>query len=110
MTAFAQVLLKMGSAASRDAVSAAQGTLLSSYQAMLSAPPTLLGLALYGASALLWLRVLSALQLSQAYPFVALSYVLTTGAGIVVLGEPLVATRVAGTVLILLGVLLVGYR
>lgn len=110
LSALAQVLLKAGTAASRDAATAAAGTVFSSYQAMLSSPMTLAGLAAYAASALLWLRVLTAVPLSQAYPFVALGFVLTTAAGIVIFGEPVVATRVAGTVLILAGVLLVGYR
>ena len=103
LSALAQVLLKHGSAA-------AHGATGSAYLAILASPLTWGGLLVYGASALLWLRVLSLVPLSQAYPFVALGFVLTTVAGIAVFGEPVVATRVAGTALILAGVVLVVWR
>lgn len=110
LSALAQVLLKAGSTSAKQATAEGSATLVASYQAMLTSPLTLAGLALYAASALLWLRVLTGVPLSQAYPFVALGIVLTTLAGILVFGEPVVATRVAGTALVLGGVLLVGYR
>lgn len=110
LSALAQVLLKAGSSSAAQGAVAAGSTVVASYQTMLSSPLTLGGLVVYAASALLWLRVLAGVPLSQAYPFVALGIVLTTAAGIVVFGEPVVATRVAGTMLVLCGVLLVGYR
>ena len=110
LSAVAQVLLKLGATGMRAGAVTGETSLVLDYQAMLSSPMTLAGLAAYGASALLWLKVLSLVPLSQAYPFVALGFVLTTAAGIFVLGEPLVFTRLFGTALILSGVLLVGYR
>lgn len=65
------------------------------------------GLLLYGLSAVLWLYVLSRTELSYAFPFLSLTYVailLTARFG---LNEPLGANRVAGSLLIVLGVLLV---
>lgn len=110
LSALAQILLKAGAAGPRDAAAAASATAHTSYQSMLSSPATLAGLAVYAASALLWLRVLANVPLSQAYPFVALGILLTTAAGVLVFGEAVVGTRIAGTMLIAVGVLLVGYR
>jgi len=104
LSALAQVLLKSGALAARSDAGAA------AFLAVLTAPATLAGLFVYAASALLWLRVLARLPLSQAYPFVALGIVLTTLAGVIVFGEAVVGTRMLGVALIFAGVVLVGYR
>ena len=66
------------------------------------------GLAAYGLSALLWLRVLAEVEVSKAYPFVALAIVLTMVLGVLVLGEVVPAGRAVGAALIVVGVVLVG--
>ena len=65
------------------------------------------GLAMYGLGALLWLLVLARIDVSAAYPFVGLGFVMTMMLGWLLLGESLQPTRVAGTLLIALGVVLV---
>jgi multidrug transporter EmrE-like cation transporter len=110
LAAFAQVLLKLGASSVRDIATTTGGSVQSEYQAMLSSPTTLIGLAIYIASALLWLRVLATVPLSQAYPFVALGFVITTAAGFIIFGEPIVFTRVAGMIVILAGVFIISYR
>ena len=62
------------------------------------------GLFLYGVSAILWLFVLARLDVSLAYPFVALGFVLTMVLGATLLGEQIGAMRVAGTLLVGIGV------
>ena len=109
LSACAQVLLKAG-ASSGARAPAESPDVVTGTLALLASPATIAGLVVYGVSALLWLRVLAGVALSQAYPYVALGIVLTTLAGVVVFQEPLVASRMAGTALILGGVLLVGYR
>jgi len=52
----------------------------------------------------LWLWVLSRLDVSLAYPLVSLGFVVTLALGVVWLGEPLSWTRVAGCGLIVAGV------
>ncbi len=47
---------------------------MSTWIRVLTEPYILLGFGLYAAASLLWLRVLSELELSQAYPLVSLSY------------------------------------
>ena len=66
-----------------------------------------LGIALYGIGAVLWLWILSRTDLSFAYPFVGVAFILTMLFGLVFLGEPVGIERVAGTLLIVGGVTLV---
>lgn len=65
------------------------------------------GLALYFASAAIWLFVLARLPVSAAYPFVGLGFVLTMLLGWLVLNETLSPSRVAGTLLVGMGVVLI---
>ena len=66
-----------------------------------------LGLLLYGLSVVLWLGVLARIDVGQAYPFVGLAFLLTMAFGVLFLGEAWNAYRVAGTLLIIVGVVLV---
>jgi multidrug transporter EmrE-like cation transporter len=62
---------------------------------------------MYGLSAFLWLVVLSRLDLSYAYPFLALNLVLITLVSWIVLGEMIPTLRWLGLGLICLGVVVV---
>jgi multidrug transporter EmrE-like cation transporter len=64
------------------------------------------GLALYGASAALWIWVLSRLDVSLAYPLVSLGFVVTFAVGVIGLHEPFSWTRLGACGLIVAGVLL----
>jgi multidrug transporter EmrE-like cation transporter len=68
-------------------------------------PGVIGGLALYGVGALTWLIVLSRTDLSVAYPFVALSFIVTSAMGWFVFHEALSPARLMGLALIVLGVL-----
>jgi multidrug transporter EmrE-like cation transporter len=65
------------------------------------------GLFTYVASAGVWLYVLSKLEVSKAYPFVGLGFVFTLIFAYFFLNEPLTLLKVAGTVLIVAGVVLI---
>jgi multidrug transporter EmrE-like cation transporter len=65
------------------------------------------GFVCYGLSSLIYLNVLSKLDLSYAYPFVALSFVVVTFASWYLLDETLPLLRIVGLALILAGVLTV---
>jgi len=67
----------------------------------------LAGLMLYGMSVVFWLFVLARLDVSVAYPFVGIGFLLTMVFGAVALGEPIGALRVTGTLLVVTGVALV---
>lgn len=71
-------------------------------------PAVWLGLAMYGASAALWLYILGHVEVSRAYPFVGLGFALTAVLGALVLNEHVGTLRVAGTLLVCAGVYLVG--
>jgi multidrug transporter EmrE-like cation transporter len=104
MSAMAQVCLKLGSGHARATEQASTGGALA---AMLTSPWVIAGLALYGLGAIVWLFVLSRAPLSLAYPFVGLGFIMTMAIGAFVLGEHITTTRVAGTLLIALGCVVV---
>jgi multidrug transporter EmrE-like cation transporter len=64
----------------------------------------LLGFALFFTGAVVWLKVLSLADLSWAYPMLALGYPLVVLESRVLLGEPVSAQRLLGSVVILGGV------
>jgi drug/metabolite transporter (DMT)-like permease len=74
---------------------------------MLQSPLVLAGLGLYGIGAVLWLFVLARAPLSLAYPFVGLGFILTMLAGALYLGENVTPMRIAGTLLIAFGCVMV---
>ena len=55
----------------------------------------------------IWMSVLSELDLSKAFPLSAISYVLIMGVAWLAFGEPLPLLRLAGSLLILVGVWLI---
>jgi drug/metabolite transporter (DMT)-like permease len=62
------------------------------------------GLILYGISAICWLWVLSRVQLSYAYPVLALSFPLVVGGSYLFFGESVSFIRWGGVGIIMLGV------
>ncbi len=74
---------------------------------LLHSPMVFVGLGLYGIGAILWLFVLGRAPLSLAYPFVGIGFILTMLAGAFFLNENLTFARVAGTLLIAVGCVLV---
>ncbi|MBK0394017.1 EamA family transporter [Ramlibacter algicola] len=67
----------------------------------------LLGLLLYAAGTLSWIRALAEVPLTALYPFTALTYVLVNLLALALLGEQLSPRSAAGTGLVLLGLFLV---
>lgn len=66
-------------------------------------PYLLLGFALYGASAVLWIFLLRDTDLSRAYPVVALALVMVPLLGTFVLGEQLTVRLMVGIAIVILG-------
>ena len=73
-------------------------------------PWLLVGISLHVLALALWVMGLRQVELSVAYPFIALGLVLVTLLSWSVLGEPLVATHWVGMGLITAGVLVVAAR
>lgn len=65
------------------------------------------GALCYLLSLVFWLSVLSRLELSKAYPMVALGYVFAFVLGWMVLDEPLKPVRIIGLLLIAIGVIVI---
>lgn len=57
-----------------------------------------LAMLCYGVSILLWMSVLSKAEVSFAYPFLSVGYVLSAVLGYVFFSESITATRIAGIV------------
>jgi multidrug transporter EmrE-like cation transporter len=72
----------------------------------LQTPALWLGIAAYGASTLLWLRVLSRYPVGAVYPMVAIGYILVTLGGVVFLQERVPAQTWIGLGVICAGVLI----
>jgi len=64
-------------------------------------------LVLYAFGAFLWMAVLSRENVSWAYPFLGLTYVLVLVGGALIFKEPVTPAQIGGTLLVALGVLLV---
>lgn len=65
------------------------------------------GALCYGLSLLFWIKVLSELELSKAYPLVSLGYVFAFILGCVFLGEAVRPMRVLGVAIIIIGVIII---
>ena len=70
-------------------------------------PGLWLGLLCYGASVVTWIYVLSRAEASFAYPFLGLGFVIVAAAASLWLGEAMTPRRIAGTALIVLGVIVI---
>jgi drug/metabolite transporter (DMT)-like permease len=108
LSSFAQILLKMGMSHPDvlDALKSRSGW--TAAKAVSTNIGVVGGLALYFGSALVWLLVLSRLDVSLAYPFVGLGFIITMLLAWLVRGETLSVARICGTLLIAFGVLVVG--
>lgn len=104
LSALAQLALKLGTTSAASARTAGVGGEVSG---LIQSPMILVGLGLYGVGALLWLFVLGRAPLSLAYPFVGMGFILTMLAGAFWLNESLSMARIAGTLLIAAGCVLV---
>lgn len=70
-------------------------------------PLVLTGLVTYALGSVVWLGVLSRLDVTKAYPLVGMGFVLTALVGWL-MGESLSASRILGIFFICMGVILVG--
>ena len=105
LSSAAQLLMKAGLKAAAVSPSA-EAAVVHTYLHAFTNLRVWAGLTLYGLSAVLWIWVLSRLDVSLAYPLVSLGFVVTMGLGVWLLGEPFSWTRVLACGLIVGGVLL----
>lgn len=70
-------------------------------------PPIVLGIGCYVLSVVVWLLVLSRVQVSYAYPMLSIGYVVNAFAAFFLFGEDLSLLRMTGIFIIMTGVYLV---
>ncbi len=107
LAAVAQIVLKAGVSSAAVNAALVSGSRWSVATAMACSPMVWLGMCLYVGGALVWLVVLTRVEVSLAYPFVAMGFVLTLILGWWLQGDSIGLMRVAGTLLIAAGVVLV---
>ena len=70
-------------------------------------PYVVIGLAIYVAGTVFWLTALSRVDLSYAYPFASLSYVVMLIASWQLFNENITVVRLLGTLIVCLGVFII---
>ena len=85
------------------------GQLVSTVWTIVINPYVFIGLVIYLAGTVFWLAALSRVDLSYAYPFASLGYVIMLVASWLMFDEKITVSRLLGTVIIGIGVLLI-YR
>ena len=105
LSAFAQIFLKSGMSSPAIQKSIDSGRSVSMALETISNPSVLIGLFLYFGSAAIWLVVLSRVQVSFAYPFVAGGFVLTALLGHLIFNDTFSIGKIIGTLLIVCGVI-----
>ena len=104
LSAFAQITLKIGMSSPLVQHAIASSSTMTVLQSVSTNLYVLGGLGLYFASAAVWLFVLAKVDVSFAYPFVGLGFVITMLLAFFINGEVLNTTKVIGTLCIALGV------
>lgn len=101
------ILLKKGVLA-MGGVSGEKTKLLTELTKAAFTPQIIIGLALYGLSFVIWLRVLTFNDLSKSYPiFAAIVFLFTTAGSALFLSESVSILRIVGMVIILSGIYIV---
>lgn len=109
LAAVAQITLKHGMDQVQAGIGAVKLSSGDSLKTMATTPAVLIGLALFGLSALVWLAVLGqpGVRLSFVYPFASLTYVFILLFERFVQHQTISAMRWGGVALILAGIILV---
>ncbi|MBC7984395.1 MAG: EamA family transporter [Candidatus Obscuribacterales bacterium] len=106
LNAGAQLLLKAGVKTVGE-IGLTGGGLWRATQTLAFEPHILGGLACYVISVGVWIVGLSRVDVSIAYPLLSIGYIATAIAAWYLFDEPLTITRIAGIVVIILGVVMI---
>ena len=105
MSSLAQIALKAGLKQPEVSEALAEVNALAAAQVVASSPMVWVGLGIYAVSMVVWMLVLARVDVSLAYPFVGLGFILTMLLGWLVHGDVLTPGRICGTLLIVAGVI-----
>jgi drug/metabolite transporter (DMT)-like permease len=104
LSAVAQITMKAGMSRPSMQSALAGGDQLATALAAVANPFLVAGFGLYFVGALVWLLVLARVDVSMAYPFVSLGFLMTAGLAALLLGESISAKRLLGILLVAIGV------
>lgn len=104
--ALGQIVLKKGMS-SMGALTLTANQLGGILWRMMTNPYVVFGLGIYVLSTVFWLAALSRVDLSFAYPFASLSYIIMLIASLLLFRENITLMRLAGTLVVGIGVLLI---
>jgi len=107
LSAIAQITLKTGVSSPKAQLAMQGATGIDLVWAIAANWYVVFGLALYFLGAVVWLFVLARVDVTMAYPFVGLGFILTMILGAWFLSEPVGAVRIIGTLLVVAGVALI---
>lgn len=107
LSSFAQIVLKIGMSNTNVLAAIQSSNALEIIKAITTNISVIGGLGLYFASAAVWLLVLAKVDVSFAYPFVGLGFIITMLLAFFINGEVLSTTKVIGTLCIALGVAII---
>jgi multidrug transporter EmrE-like cation transporter len=110
LSSIAQIVLKTGLSQPHVTLALDQGSYLKSATAVFINSWVVFGLVVYFLAAVVWLFALARIEVSMAYPYVGLGFILTMILGKFVMGDAVTATRLFGTILISVGVVFVSWR
>lgn len=106
-SSLAQVTLKLGMSSDRVQLAMEAGDGLSLATTVFLNLYVIVGLTLYFLAAVFWLYVLAKLDVSIAYPFVGIGFIVTMFLARFINGDPVTATKIIGTCLVSFGVVLI---
>lgn len=107
LSSFAQITLKIGMSQPSVLQVMGQPALIPLFKAVSTNFFVIAGLGLYFSSAAVWLFVLAKVDVSIAYPFVGIGFIITMLLAYFINGEPLTLFKVIGTLMITAGILLI---
>lgn len=107
LSAIAQIALKSGMSQPAMAAAIASGEWPAIALQLIQSPGVLGGLGLYLFGTLTWLFVLARVEVSYAYPFVGIGFILTMLFGKFLMGDSVGFSRILGTLLVASGVVLI---
>ncbi len=108
-TACANLMLREG-VVRAGGLSLALNTLGAEIGQLLRQPLFSIGVLLYGAASLVWFRIVSTENLTASYPLlVSFTFLFVTSGAILLFGEPVSRLKLAGLVIILVGIVLTSH-
>jgi len=106
--AVGQVILKLG-ADKLGNLSFAGRALVSDLLRIIKTPEIIFGMLFFGFSSLLWIKVLTRMDLSRAYPLVSISYIIVAVLSYLILREQFTVQKIIGIAVIITGVIVLNY-